>query len=389
MVRAWAMALSTPAGGAFVNLVCPRGASRARPSGGVGAVAAAAASFGTHAGEVDLAEDRGAPRRNTGTPGQPAPGDVRRSAWPAASPGAPRCGKFAGCYHEDALLLGGSGVATLGIPDGGVTARRGRATLPYNDIDAVAAALTSEPVAAIITEAAAGNMGVVAPAPGFNAALKALAAQHGALFIMDEVMTGFRVARGGWNGLEPVDADLWTFGKVMGGGLPAAAFGGRAEIMSRLAPAGPVYQAGHRGTAGLRRRPFAPGRRRVLRQAQRPRTVSGGDRGTGRCAAPAFDRGQYVLHFLHRCRVTNYDQAKAQNVAAFRVSTACWPMRLPAAELFEARFVSARWRGPDVIGDALRAGGGSGGPGVRPSSTRASRRSAQPGKGAYGRPGTR
>ncbi len=92
-------------------------------------------------------------------------------------------------------------------------------------------------------------MGVVPPRPGFNAALAELAHRHGALLILDEVMTGFRVARGGWAGLsaargEPVDADLFTFGKVMGGGLPAAAFGGRREIMSLLAPAGPVYQAG-------------------------------------------------------------------------------------------------------------------------------------------------
>src|SRR5207248_10031399 len=87
-------------------------------------------------------------------------------------------------------------------------------------------------------------MGVTAPRPGFNAGLAALCRRYGALFIVDEVMTGFRVGRSGWYGLEPVDADLWTFGKVMGGGLPAAAFGGRAEIMERLAPAGPVYQAG-------------------------------------------------------------------------------------------------------------------------------------------------
>jgi glutamate-1-semialdehyde 2,1-aminomutase len=99
-------------------------------------------------------------------------------------------------------------------------------------------------IAAIITEAAAGNMGVVAPRDGFNARLAEIAHRHGALLIVDEVMTGFRVSAGGWAGLEPVDADLFTYGKVMGGGLPAAAFGGRREIMSRLAPAGPVYQAG-------------------------------------------------------------------------------------------------------------------------------------------------
>ncbi|HXR42418.1 MAG TPA: aminotransferase class III-fold pyridoxal phosphate-dependent enzyme, partial [Acidothermaceae bacterium] len=99
-------------------------------------------------------------------------------------------------------------------------------------------------IACVIAEAAAANMGVVPPAPGFNAALRDLAHRHGALLILDEVMTGFRVSAAGWYGLEGVDADLLTFGKVMGGGLPAAAFGGRREIMQRLAPAGPVYQAG-------------------------------------------------------------------------------------------------------------------------------------------------
>ena len=118
--------------------------------------------------------------------------------------------------------------------------------LPYNDLSAVQAAFEEqgEQIACVITEAAAANMGVVPPLDGFNAGVKELCAQHGALFISDEVMTGFRVSRSGWYGLEGVDADLFTFGKVMGGGLPAAAFGGRADVMSRLAPAGPVYQAG-------------------------------------------------------------------------------------------------------------------------------------------------
>ncbi|HEX6872106.1 MAG TPA: glutamate-1-semialdehyde 2,1-aminomutase [Micromonosporaceae bacterium] len=165
--------------------------------------------------------------------------------------------KFAGCYHGHAdglLAAAGSGVATLGLPDSpGVTRAAASETivLPYHDLAAVAAAFDADgpEIAAIITEAAPGNMGVVAPSPGFNAGLAELAHRHGALLILDEVMTGFRVARGGWAQLsadagEPVEADLFTFGKVMGGGLPAAAFGGRAAIMSELAPAGPVYQAG-------------------------------------------------------------------------------------------------------------------------------------------------
>src|SRR5258707_8645235 len=99
-------------------------------------------------------------------------------------------------------------------------------------------------IACVITEASAGNMGTVAPLPGYNAALRRITADHGALLILDEVMTGCRVSRAGWYGIDPVDADLFTFGKVMSGGLPAAAFGGRAEVMDRLAPLGPVYQAG-------------------------------------------------------------------------------------------------------------------------------------------------
>src|SRR5207302_9680528 len=118
--------------------------------------------------------------------------------------------------------------------------------LPYNDPDAVSAVFAERgpAIAAVITEACPANMGIVPPAPGFNALLASLCESAGALLIMDEVLTGFRVTSSGWYGIDGVAGDLVTFGKVMGGGLPSAAFGGRAEIMSRLAPAGPVYQAG-------------------------------------------------------------------------------------------------------------------------------------------------
>jgi glutamate-1-semialdehyde 2,1-aminomutase len=166
--------------------------------------------------------------------------------------GRPLVVKFSGHYHghSDGLLAdAGSGLATLALPaSAGVPAEIAAQTLvlPYNDRDAVRAAFAEfgPRIAAIIVEAAAANMGVVAPAPGFNAFLADTAHAAGALLIVDEVLTGFRVSPAGWLGLEPVAADIVTFGKVIGGGMPLAGLGARREIMEHLAPIGPVYQAG-------------------------------------------------------------------------------------------------------------------------------------------------
>ncbi len=160
--------------------------------------------------------------------------------------------KFAGCYHGhvDALLAeAGSGVATLGIPaSAGIPTEATAHTIvcPYNDLDATAAAVArfGEGLACVIVEPVAGNMGVVPPAPGFLEGLRQLCDASGALLVFDEVITGFRVARGGAQERFGVVPDLTVLGKIVGGGLPLAAFGGRADVMQELAPSGPVYQAG-------------------------------------------------------------------------------------------------------------------------------------------------
>jgi len=235
--------------------------------------------------------------------------------------------KFNGCYHGhvDALLASaGSGLATLGIPSTpGVPPRVTEHTIvcPYNDVDAAAESVAryGEGLAAIIVEPVAGNMGVVPPDHGFLLALRRLCDGSGALLIFDEVITGFRVARGGAQELYGVMPDLTILGKIVGGGLPLAAFGGRADVMDRLAPRGDVYQAGT-----LSGNPLATAAGlSVLRRLRDGRVYDELERRAARLEAGLAPQGRVqrvgamATLFMRHAPVRNFDEAHESDTARY------------------------------------------------------------------------
>ena len=249
--------------------------------------------------------------------------------------GRNRIVKFEGCYHGhgDAFLVkAGSGALTLGLPDSPGVPRALAdltATIPYNDFAAAEAifAEAGDEIAAVIVEPVVGNMNLIAPNAGFLELLRALCTKHGALLIFDEVMTGFRVARGGAQEKYGITPDLSTFGKVIGGGMPVGCYGGRRDVMAKIAPSGPVYQAGTLSgnpvamAAGLAQLDLisAPGFHAALERTTN--ALCDGLEAEARAAGVPFTTnrvcGMFGLFFTSE-RVNSFADAKRSDVAAFR-----------------------------------------------------------------------
>ncbi|HEY3937035.1 MAG TPA: glutamate-1-semialdehyde 2,1-aminomutase [Bryobacteraceae bacterium] len=236
--------------------------------------------------------------------------------------------KFEGCYHghvDSLLVKAGSGLATLSLPDtAGVPKSFSETTLalPFNDLDRVESAFKEmgDRVASIIVEPVAGNMGCVPPAPGFLEGLRRLTQQYGALLIFDEVMTGFRLGRGGAQHLYGVKPDLTTLGKIIGGGLPIAAYGGRADVMRKIAPVGPVYQAGTLSgnplavTAGIAMLRHIEGHPEVYDTLEKFSAELASDVPPGMCVNRV---GSMLTFFCQEGPVTNFEEAKRCDTARF------------------------------------------------------------------------
>jgi glutamate-1-semialdehyde 2,1-aminomutase len=269
--------------------------------------------------------------------------------------------KFEGCYHghvDSLLVKAGSGVATLGLPDSpGVPKGFSDTTIavPYNDVEAVEKAFRTHAnkIAAVIVEPVCGNMGCIPPKAGFLEALRRITAQHGSLLLFDEVMTGFRVAPGGAQQLYNIQPDLTTLGKVIGGGLPIAAYGGRRDIMELVAPSGPVYQA---GTLSGNPLAVAAGLAQLHYLRDRPEIYARLNEMTATLAACApqgvtVNRvGSMMTWFFTDQPVTDYTSAKTSDTKAFGKFFHAMLEReiyLPPSQ-FEALFVSAAHSDADI-----------------------------------------
>ncbi len=269
--------------------------------------------------------------------------------------------KFEGCYHghvDSLLVKAGSGMATLGIADTAGVPEPFAATtiaLPFNSVEAVQAAFRErgDRIAAIIVEPVVGNMGCVAPLPGFLEALRDIATRHGALLIFDEVMTGFRLALGGAQQRFGIRPDLTTLGKIVGGGLPMAAYGGRADVMSKVAPTGPIYQAGTLSgnplavSAGIAMLRYLKGHPEVYdiveqRTAQLTAHVPAG--------VTVNRVGSMFTFFFTPEPVTDWESAKRSDTAKFKLFFH-WMLDRGiylAPSQFEAAFVSAEHSEQDI-----------------------------------------